>query len=294
MGLARAAFKGVVERSDILAALTAGASRLREKYRASIFSICSATDINRYLGGVAREGSRNPRKGPIPRPFLWSIFRHNRRSNHANRPKKANVPSHARDTDTNSETKLTNIARSSSLPWTRIATSKLFSLTEYQNAKRIGVYLSMPSGELSTTAIVQDALIDGKEVFIPYIHNVELPSTQQKTSIMDMLALNSMEEFNSLAPDKWGIPSLTKTQVDTRKNCLGGIGVSPSGADKTTDGDWGLDLIVMPGMAFDREFRRLGHGKGYYDHFLTRYSKEVESKTTTPKMPLLGESPPNA
>ncbi|KAJ1710414.1 hypothetical protein NYO67_7412 [Aspergillus flavus] len=155
----------------------------------------------------------------------------------------------------------------------RIATSKLFSLTEYQNAKRIGVYLSMPSGELSTTAIVQDALIDGKEVFIPYIHNVELPSTQQKTSIMDMLALNSMEEFNSLAPDKWGIPSLTKTQVDTRKNCLGGIGVSPSGADKTTDGDWGLDLIVMPGMAFDREFRRLGH--------------EVESKTTTPKMPLL-------
>ncbi|RAQ49255.1 hypothetical protein AFGD_002121 [Aspergillus flavus] len=169
----------------------------------------------------------------------------------------------------------------------RIATSKLFSLTEYQNAKRIGVYLSMPSGELSTTAIVQDALIDGKEVFIPYIHNVELPSTQQKTSIMDMLALNSMEEFNSLAPDKWGIPSLTKTQVDTRKNCLGGIGVSPSGADNTTDGDWGLDLIVMPGMAFDREFRRLGHGKGYYDHFLTRYSKEVESKTTTPKMPLL-------
>ncbi|KAK6813653.1 hypothetical protein RU639_010393 [Aspergillus parasiticus] len=169
----------------------------------------------------------------------------------------------------------------------RVATSKLFSLTEYQNAKRIGVYLSMPSGELSTTAIVQDALIHGKEVFIPYIHNVELPSTQQKTSIMDMLALNSMEEFNSLAPDKWGIPSLAKTQVDTRKNCLGGIGVSPSGSDKTTDGEWGLDLIVMPGMAFDREFRRLGHGKGYYDHFLTRYSKEVESKTTTPKMPLL-------
>ncbi|BAE55525.1 unnamed protein product [Aspergillus oryzae RIB40] len=182
---------------------------------------------------------------------------------------------------------LQKIPADSIINQSRIATSKLFSLTEYQNAKRIGVYLSMPSGELSTTAIVQDALIDGKEVFIPYIHNVELPSTQQKTSIMDMLALNSMEEFNSLAPDKWGIPSLTKTQVDTRKNCLGGIGVSPSGADKTTDGDWGLDLIVMPGMAFDREFRRLGHGKGYYDHFLTRYSKEVESKTTTPKMPLL-------
>ncbi|GAB1194322.1 hypothetical protein APSETT444_003566 [Aspergillus pseudonomiae] len=141
----------------------------------------------------------------------------------------------------------------------RIAANKLFSLSEYQNAKRIGVYLSMPSGELSTTAIVQDALINGKEVFIPYIHNVELSSTQQKASIMDMLALNSMEEFNSLAPDKWGIPSLAKTQVGTRKNCLGGMGVSPLGSDKTTDEDWGLDLIVMPGMAFDLEFRRLGH-----------------------------------
>ncbi|KAE8394514.1 5-formyltetrahydrofolate cyclo-ligase [Aspergillus alliaceus] len=168
----------------------------------------------------------------------------------------------------------------------RVATTRLLSLTEYQNAKRIGVYLSMPSGELSTTAIVQDALMNGKEVFIPYIHNVEAPSTQEKTSIMDMLALESMEEFNSLTPDKWGIPSLAKTQVGKKTNCFGGTGVSPSATNKATEGGIGLDLIVMPGMAFDREFRRLGHGKGYYDHFLTRYPKEIESKTTTPKMPL--------
>ncbi|KAF7588754.1 hypothetical protein BBP40_005250 [Aspergillus hancockii] len=171
----------------------------------------------------------------------------------------------------------------------RVAASRLFSLTEYQNAKRIGVYLSMPSGELSTTAIVQDALMNGKEVFIPYIHDVEVPSTQQKTSIMDMLALESMEEFNSLTPDKWGIPSLAPTQVAKKTNSFGGIGVSPAASEpSTTKGESGLDLIVMPGMAFDPDFRRLGHGKGYYDHFLTRYSKEVESKTTTmPRMPLL-------
>ncbi|KAE8354093.1 5-formyltetrahydrofolate cyclo-ligase [Aspergillus coremiiformis] len=168
----------------------------------------------------------------------------------------------------------------------RVAMARLFSLTEYQNAKRIGVYLSMASGELSTTAIVQDALMSGKEVFIPYIHNVELSSTRQKTSIMDMLALESMEEFNSLTPDKWGIPSLAKPQVGNKANCLGGTGVSPSMSDKPTEGEYGLDLIVMPGMAFDPECRRLGHGKGYYDHFLTRYSKAVEGKTTAPKMPL--------
>ncbi|KAJ5373667.1 5-formyltetrahydrofolate cyclo-ligase [Penicillium concentricum] len=139
------------------------------------------------------------------------------------------------------------------------ATAKFLSLPEYQNAKSIAVYLSMPSGELSTTGIVRDALQRGKNVYIPYIH------TQDKTSIMDMFALKSMSEFESLQPDKWGIPSLLTTQIEGRPNGL----------------TQGLDLIVMPGVAFDHGFRRLGHGKGYYDHFLTRYSK------LTRKMPFL-------
>jgi 5-formyltetrahydrofolate cyclo-ligase len=121
----------------------------------------------------------------------------------------------------------------------------------------------MPTGELSTSRIVQDALQRGKDVYIPYIHTVD------KTSIMDMLALESMTEFESLKPDKWGIPSLQPTQVPGRRNCLT---------------DAGLDLIVMPGMAFDQGFRRLGHGKGYYDHFLSRYSKWSK------KMPFLGKA----
>ncbi|KAJ5722789.1 hypothetical protein N7488_000824 [Penicillium malachiteum] len=141
-----------------------------------------------------------------------------------------------------------------------VATTKFLSLPEYQNAKSIAVYLSMPTGELSTRSIVQDAFERGKSVYIPYIHTVE------KVSVMDMLALESMTEFESLQPDNWGIPSLQPTQVPGRRNGL-------------TDN--GLDLIVMPGMAFDQEFRRLGHGKGYYDHFLTRYSEQSK------KMPFL-------
>lgn len=151
----------------------------------------------------------------------------------------------------------------------------------------------MPTGELSTTAIVQDAFAAGKEVFVPYIHSLESPTTQGKTSVMDMLALESMDEFTALTPDRWGIPSLSKEQVATKRNCLGGVGISSAVSNSTTTtttpGEYGLDLIVMPGMAFDAGFRRLGHGKGYYDHFLTRYLKQAESQTTTPKMPLLGK-----
>lgn len=32
----------------------------------------------------------------------------------------------------------------------------------------------------------------------------------------------------------------------------------------------GLDLILMPGLGFDRSGRRLGRGKGFYDNYLER------------------------
>ncbi|KAL4742662.1 hypothetical protein BDV11DRAFT_6477 [Aspergillus similis] len=183
---------------------------------------------------------------------------------------------------------LQRIPADSIVTQSKAVANRLFALPEYQKARRIGVYLSMPSGELSTTAIVEDALKNHKEVFVPYIHSIETTTTQQKTSVMDMLALDSMEEFMSLERDKWGIPSLTKVQAVNKQNCFGGTGLSEPLPKGITAGSFGLDLIVMPGMAFDPGFRRLGHGKGYYDSFLTRYLRwETEMGMDTRNMPLL-------
>lgn len=35
-----------------------------------------------------------------------------------------------------------------------------------------------------------------------------------------------------------------------------------------------IDLIVVPGLAFDRHGHRMGRGKGYYDRFIARFGEQ--------------------
>lgn len=147
------------------------------------------------------------------------------------------------------------------------ATKTLLSMPEYKAARRISVYLSMPGGEISTSNIVRDALDQGKKVFIPYTYNPTTSKENQPKSIMDMVELRSMADFESLQPDKWGIPTPNKDSISSRANCFGSVGITNGVSENISDG---LDLIVMPGMAFDVNYGRLGHGKGFYDYFLTR------------------------
>lgn len=140
-------------------------------------------------------------------------------------------------------------------------------MPEYKAARRISVYLSMPTGEINTSNIVRDALDQGKKVFIPYTYNVDEPVDGQPKSIMDMVELSSMKDFEALEADKWGIPTPSKDSISSRANCFGTAGITNGETEQITDG---LDLIVMPGMAFDSSFGRLGHGKGFYDFFLSR------------------------
>jgi len=37
-----------------------------------------------------------------------------------------------------------------------------------------------------------------------------------------------------------------------------------------------IDLVVVPGVAFDSEGNRVGRGKGYYDHFLKKHPESLK------------------
>ena len=140
----------------------------------------------------------------------------------------------------------------------------------YADARTIAVYLAMPGGEIQTDRIVRHALGSGKQVFVPYLHKSGLPKGEGPARLMDMVSLRGIEDYESLQRDKWDIPSVDTGTVDERQRSVGEL-------DGDRSEDVSLDLILMPGVAFDidpqtRAIRRLGHGKGFYDYFLHRYA----------------------
>ena len=39
-----------------------------------------------------------------------------------------------------------------------------------------------------------------------------------------------------------------------------------------------LDLIIVPGVAFDKNKNRMGHGAGFYDEFITTFHNKFKRK----------------
>ncbi|KAK2858365.1 hypothetical protein FQN49_004810 [Arthroderma sp. PD_2] len=181
---------------------------------------------------------------------------------------------------------LAGVSAESVISQSSLATERLLSMPEYQSARRVSVYLSMPAAEMMTSEIVRDAFSRGKQVFVPYIYKLEAGTAETKLSIMEMLALHSIEDYESLQPDRWGIPTLDASSVQDRENCLGGNGLLGESGVLKGEG-CGLDFIVVPGMAFDHGRRRLGHGKGYYDRFINRYRNNNSTQAGKVQMPYL-------
>eukprot|EP01122_Echinamoeba_exundans_P000510 TRINITY_DN10448_c0_g1_i1.p1 TRINITY_DN10448_c0_g1~~TRINITY_DN10448_c0_g1_i1.p1 ORF type:complete len:218 (+),score=25.04 TRINITY_DN10448_c0_g1_i1:31-684(+) len=152
---------------------------------------------------------------------------------------------------------------------------KILSSPLYKRATRIAVYLNLTK-EVGTRAIIEDILRSdsGKVCFVPDI--VPDPSNVGETK-MRMVRLYSMDDLATFAPKSLGVLSPPTQQ-------------SPTSIQQREDAlDGGIDLFLMPGLAFDRECRRLGRGKAYYDHYI-RDLKALCATNNWNMPPLIGLS----
>jgi len=109
---------------------------------------------------------------------------------------------------------------------------KLFSLEEYKNAKTVMFFMSFGK-EIHTHKIVEEAL-KNKTVVVPKIVDNEIVPCV-------------INDFTELQEGRYRI--------------LEPVEIKKANPDE-------IDIVLVPGIAFDKGGYRIGYGKGYYDHFL--------------------------
>jgi len=112
------------------------------------------------------------------------------------------------------------------------------TLPEYGGAKTILFYVSAKANEVDTHTLIREALAGGLRVLVPV--------TDFDRNELIVSELKDMEE---LAPARFGL-------------------LEPSGDAIRPFDPKGADVIMVPGVAFDRDCRRIGFGGGYYDRLL--------------------------
>lgn len=127
---------------------------------------------------------------------------------------------------------------------------RLFDLPVYQEAKSIGLFLSMPSGEIDTDPAIRHAVEAGKQIYVPQVGK-NFEQADMELLKVEQTAANPEELFHHSWPrNKWEIPEPPPEMPIVLAK----------------EGD--IDVLVVPGLAFDRKGERLGQGKGYYDRFI--------------------------
>ncbi len=121
----------------------------------------------------------------------------------------------------------------------RVIVDKFMELPEYAAAKTVMFYVDVRD-EVRTRHALPDALKGNKRIVIPYCVDGEL----------ELFHLESMDELDV------GMYKILEPRADLREVA----------AKRLQPED--LDLVMVPGVAFDRNGGRTGHGKGYYDKLL--------------------------
>jgi 5-formyltetrahydrofolate cyclo-ligase len=115
----------------------------------------------------------------------------------------------------------------------RRAQELLLATAEFSLAAAVALYRPV-QGEVLTDLLAEEAHRLGKRLLFPRVHGRQL----------ELVEMAAGEEFR---PGPFGVPE-------------------PSG-DRLVRAD-AVDLLVVPGVVFDRAGHRLGYGKGFYDRLL--------------------------
>lgn len=127
------------------------------------------------------------------------------------------------------------------LAYSKVITDKFLSLEEYNSADTIYTYIPFNT-EIITNDIIERAWKDGKKVAVP---KVEGPGVIEFYYITD---------WASLQPGSYNI-------LEPNTNIL----------QKANDTDI---LMIMPGLAFDRNHNRIGYGGGFYDRYIQKAKED--------------------
>ncbi len=128
----------------------------------------------------------------------------------------------------------------------------------WKQARSVGLYMAL-AGEVATVPLVEQAWQEGKRVYLPRCH-------KGKRGEMDFIACTSHED---VAVGAYGIIE-PKAELAVRTEAI----------LSAQNGVWDLDLLLVPGVAFDTQGYRIGFGGGYYDRFLQRvYAPTTQQRT---------------
>ena len=118
-------------------------------------------------------------------------------------------------------------------------TDRVMAMPEYQKALCVMWYVDVRD-EVRTRHALPQTLTSNQKIVVPYCVDGEL----------ELFHLESMDELE-LGMYKILEPKAALREVASKKATIEE-----------------LDLVLVPGVAFDRQGGRTGHGKGYYDKLL--------------------------